>query len=145
MTNEEIENVCISFITAGYQKTNKDAFFSFFDQYYDSNIEYYDWENRIIVGKDTLKSFYQEQLSPFNSIERNVISVAVDQYKIFLEIENFFNGSTFDSQKILHVLSLNDNEKITRIETYLLGQVPEDVLWQKKLAEFRKRDPFIYP
>jgi hypothetical protein len=136
--SNEIENVTISLYNL-YQ--NDPDWISKLEQIYDPDIRFNDLE-RSLTGRDQVISYYQSILS---LVDLNILSVVSNRTTVFTEFTIGRTGFPEDRMTLLSLQHFNQDNKIIKIEVYDPSKtIPEDVVWQKKLAEYRKRDPFIY-
>jgi len=107
---------------------------------FDNDIHLVDWQI-YIQGIDAILEYHKMLFNSVETIQIEVLSVTSSPTTAFAEINVIIDRLPI---KVLDVITFNDVDKIIKVEAYKFEEVPEDVLWQRKLAELRNRDPFIY-
>ena len=133
--SDHIENLSKNYIN--YFK-NKDL--NELNKIFDNHIQLIDWEVNLL-GKDAVLEHNKNLFNIVDSIQIEIKSVTSSVTTVFAEIDIIVNGTVLN---VLDVITFNKVDKIIKIQAYKFDEAPEDVLWQRKLAEYRKRDPFVY-
>lgn len=109
------------------------------DKMFDDNIHLIDWEVNL-TGKEKVLEFNRTLFDNVKHIQLEVVSIVTSSTTVYAELALLVDDV---SLKVLDVITFND-DKIVKLNAYQMKDAPSEVLWEKKLAEYRKQDPFIY-
>jgi hypothetical protein len=132
---EDIEN-----LSRYYFKLIEEKDIANLTKIFDKDIHLVDW-NADVTGREQVLIYNKNLFERVGTIQIDVIYIVAFQAKVFAEINVIVDGVI---TRVLDVITFNKVGIIVKIEAYKFEEVPENVLWERKLAELRKRDPFIY-
>jgi len=136
--SETIENLSKEYIQAFRQKNLLEL-----ENLFADNIRVVDWEIDI-QGKQTVLNELKRVFSSIKDLEipGEIISAASSENIVYVELK--IQPGIEETLHLLDVITFNDDNKIVEVHGHKIKDVSRDVMYKKKLAEYRKRDPFIY-
>jgi ketosteroid isomerase-like protein len=109
------------------------------DKMFADDIHLIDWDVNL-MGKEKVLEFNKTLFDNVKQIQLEVVSIVTSSTTVYAELALQVDDVNL---KVLDVIRFKD-DKIVQLNAYQMQDAPPDVLWEKKLAEYRKRDPFIY-
>ena len=110
------------------------------DNMFDDNVHLTDW-NVNLNGRAQVLNFNKTLFNSVNQIEGHIVSLVTSANTVYAELIIKIDNAELN---VLDVVKFNNEDKIIKINAYQMNDLPPEVAWEKKLAEIRKRDPFIY-
>jgi hypothetical protein len=127
-------------VSRNYFKSFADKDITRLTAMFDKTVHLVDWDVDL-AGREQVLIYNKNLFERVGTIQIDVLSITSSPTKVFAEINVIVDGTL---TQVLDVITFNHVYNIIKIEAYKFEQAPEDVLWERKLAELRKRDPFIY-